>query len=544
MVLCARRGAAPRARRPVLAPARPAPLVILLLSSSSSLLLLLLLLLHSFVAAPAYAAELDGTSGWNSQEIPGEYGASAPNGKYSLQPSSPSVVAYQYVIVVGVFAVIAVLVPLHAILPQAGRLVWHTLALIAALASGIAAIIGATFASSLDPSNGTIWQSIPTAALMLFLAFLIQVQVVGGWHVVRLRARARGRILLTILEDGHWRDDVSADEYARLVAASGLSSNLLRFGAEPDQDAAVVSILPTMKRWARTTGSGSSGKFDVAAGASGMFEGHADLSGRLHTRHEPSGLVILGSVRYASLWLEDLLNAVRNQSRSSLAYVHHVCIFLWWVGMMAGALSKTGFNAVKDAPDLSAGVKNLRTSGIWIEALLLVIGMYAFPYTRSIARYGTRIWPRMALLGFQTLASFSVGVAMLAVVRQESRNQNLIAYAVSLMVAATACALWCIFSVEAYRHAIRILLSRNPLVDRKATAFIAAVITRPRQGYQGNTPVLRWGDLDETGHAALEVVLDHNVEVPIEDAIEERLFDDEAGVEWRQLESAAKHRVF
>jgi hypothetical protein len=485
-------------------------------------------------------------------EDPNEYGpapspvanAAVGTKKYALNPKSPSVIAYQYVIVVGVFAVIAVLVPVHALLPQAGRVVWHTMALVAALASGIAAIVGATFAHDLDPAGGTIWQSIPTAVLMLFLAFLIQIQVVGGWHVVRLRSRARGRVLLSVLEDRHWRDEVSGEEYSRLVAATGLGSVILRFGAETDQDAAVVAVLSTMRHFAAAQKPSVGRRQDHPVTISELVGGPADPTGRTHTRHEPFGLVLLGGVRYSHLWLEELLDAIRRQPRASLANLHHVCIVLWWAGMMLGALSKTGFNARKDPVGMSQAVKNLRTSGIWIEALLLVMGMYVFPYTRSIARYGARIFPRLALLLFQTVASFGVGLAMIIAVRQENRNQNLIAYAISLMVASTACALWCLVAVVAYQRAIRILLSTNPAIQRKATAYIAAVVTRPRHGYQGNMPVLRWGDIDRSGMAALEVPLDHNVEMPVDDAVEDRLVDNEAGVEWRMLESAAKTRLF
>jgi hypothetical protein len=483
--------------------------------------------------------------------------AAGDDASQPLTQESRQVIVYQYFIVAGVIAMIAVLVPLHALLPHNGRVLWHAVALVAALASGISSIIGATFANRIQPNNGTLWQTVGTAVFMLFLAFLIQVQVVGGWNLIRQRARLPGRIVLATLEGHHWRDNVSAEQYENLVTTSGVGRNLLRFGSEPDQDAAVSAALLTLRRWAAAsseTTSTASGRSSVSSGRSrGERElvdddvrgddvvcAPADLTGRSYPLHEPNGLVLLGSVSHAPLWLEVLLESIRRQPRSSLALAHHACVVLWWVGMICGALSKTGFNARADAWDMRQSVRNLRTAGIWIQTVLLVIGMYAFPYTRSIARYGTRVWPRMAVLVTQSVASFAIGIALLVVVHERKRNQNLIAYAVALMASATACALWCLVSVNAYQQAIRLLLGRSPMYKRNAMAFLTAIVTRPRHGYQGNTPVLRWGDLDNTGHAALEVPLEKEVEASFDEGLEDRLMDDDAGSEWRSLEAAAK----
>jgi hypothetical protein len=460
------------------------------------------------------------------------------SGETTLTVNSSAVVAYQYVIAAGVIPVVAAIVPLHALLPHTGRIVWHTVAFITALASGIAAIIGATLAHRIKPYAGTLWQAIPTAVLMLSLALLIQIQVIGGWNILRLRARARGRILIATLRERHWRDNVSTEEYARIIVAAGLRSRLLRFGSEPDQDAAVVAVLPTMRRWMAASHSG--GEFAGAVGGDEVMMGLADPSGRMHPRHEPSGLALLGSVRYASLWLEDLLHAVRRQPRSAHAIVHNVCVILWWLGMISGALSKTGFNARTDPGNMSRGVKNLRTAGIWLQAFLLVIGIYIFPYTRAMGRYGTRFWPRAVVLIIQTASSLGIGVPMLVFVREVKLNHNLIAYAVALMIAATACAMWCLVSVTAHQEAVRILLARDATRNRNSTAYIAAIVTRPRHGYQGNAPVLRWGELDRHGRAALEISLEKEVDMSVDGAMDELVLENEAGLEWNKLESAAR----
>jgi hypothetical protein len=490
---------------------------------------LVLLLLALFVHTPVYGAD-------------GIHTDAISSGESTLTVNSTQVRAYQYVIAAGVVPVVAAIVPLHAFLPHNGRIIWHTVAFITALASGIAAIIGATYAHRIKPYTGTLWQAIPTAVLMLSLAFLIQIQVVGGWNILRLRARARGRVLIATLRDRHWRDNVSAEEYARIIVASGLKSKILRFGSEPDQDAAVVAVLPTMRRWMAASHSG--GEHEGAVGGDDVVSGPADPSGRLHPRHEPSGLALLGSVRYASLWLEDLLNAVRRQPRNAHAIVHNVCVILWWLGMISGALSKTGFNARTDPGNMSKGVKNLRTAGIWLQAFLLVIGIYLFPYTRAMGRYGTRVWPRAAVLIVQTASSLGIGVPMLVLVREVKLNHNLIAYALALMVAATACAMWCLVSVTAHQEAVRMLLARDATRNRESTAYIAAIVTRPRHGYQSNVPVLRWGELDRSGRAALEISVEKEVELSVDEVIDERLQENEVGLEWNKLESAARPRVF
>jgi hypothetical protein len=492
--------------------------------------LLLLLLLCVVAGVHGYDGSVEGYESGG--------GGHSSYDEYQNEPSR--VIAYKYVIDVGFIAVIAALVPLHALLSQKGRLMWHSIALLSTLVSATAAIVGATFNAGRLDQNGYMWRTIPTAIFMIMLALLIQIQVVGGWHILRHHARARTRVILATVSDRQWREDISVEDYTRLVAASSLGNNILRFSAEPDQDAAVVAVLPIMRRWEAASTPGS-GEFDGVVGGDEVVCSDTDPYGRVNRRHEPVGVVFLGSVRYSELWLEELLTAIRRQPRAVLAMLHHICIFIWLAGMVFGALSKTGYNAPANGTvHLSPGVVRLREVGMWIQAVLLVIGIYAFPYTRSIARYGTRIWPRMVLLLAQTAVSIGIGVAMVATIRESKSNQNLIAFAIALVLCSTACAAWCLVSVNAYQQAIRILLARNPLRNQKATAFIAAIVTRPRHGYRGNVPVLCWGDRDQKGHAALEVLLEHEIEVPINDGIEERILDNAAGAEWRLLESAAK----
>jgi hypothetical protein len=244
-----------------------------------------------------------------------------------------------------------------------------------------------------------------------------------------------------------------------------------------------------------------------------------------------------------TIWLEDLLNAVRRQPRATLAMLHHVCVLLWLAGMIFGALSKTGYNAPSSGEvDLSAGIKRLREVGMWVQAILLVIAIYGFPYTRGISRYGTRVWPRAALLFSQTFISLGIGIAMVALIKENKPNQNLIAFAVALAICSIACAVWCLISVSAYQQAINILLARNPLRNQKATAFIAAIVTRPRHGYRGNIPVLCWGDRDRKGHAALEVLLEAETDMADVDGINERVLDNAGDAEWHMLASAARSK--
>lgn len=458
---------------------------------------------------------------------------------YARDPTRVQSLVYNYLISIGCIALVAVMVPLHTLFhSSSARFAWLAIALFCATLSGVAACVGAGL-------GGILWQAIPTGVFMLFLALLILLQIVGGWHVLRQRARAPGRVKVAVLEDRHWRDDVSKDEYARLISSSGVSGRALRLGSEPDQDA-VATALFTMGARGR-----SSGPKHVTDPSSVENYATAEL---LHgqnavptlnvpshrTRHEPSGLVLLGGVKYAQLWLDLLVEALRRQNRWHLVLLHHLCMVVWWLGMFLGALNKTGIYT-----DKTGGSLDLRTGGIWIQALLLLFAVYLLPYTRGVVRFGSRVWPRVILLIAQAAISLALGICMIIFGREKASKGTNIAYAISLLIAATAAALWSIASVCAYQIVVQRLIA-SPATDenRKTRAYLAALITRPRHGYQGTAPVMRWGEVDRRGYAALEVSLDEDIEASSEgvNPLQDTVQDTEASHEWTLLNAAANRR--
>lgn len=443
----------------------------------------------------------------------------------ALDPNAPNVLAYNYLISVGTIALVAVYLPLHAVAGSAfGRFVWLSLGMFCAVVSASAAFWGASL-------GGVLWQSVPTGIFMLFLALLIALQIAGGWHVVQQRARAPGRISLTILEDRHWKGDVSKEEYNRLVSMSTVSARLLRAGSEADHDAVAVVLARMLRR-----------PWSLARAALGPVETDTDAAKFLHMRHEPNGLVLLGSIKYAPLWLKELMGALQKQPRTSLATFHHICVAVWWIGMLLGALAKTGFIPVTTT---SVRSEDLRTAGIWLQALLQLIAVYAFPYMRNVVRYGMNVGLRLIVMSSMAIVSLVIGVTSLIFAREDSRKGNLIAYAFALLLAATAASAWSIISVTSYRAAVRYLLARpseDEQAGRRLTAYLAALITRPRHGYRGTSPVLRWGDMQPDGRAALEIPVDSDRDNLSSEGPDDRTFDAEAGAQWNMLEAAAGRR--
>lgn len=451
-----------------------------------------------------------------------------------LDETSAEARAYNYVIAIGCLALVAVYVPAHVVFGARGRIVWLGLGLATGAISAVAAIVGAAI-------GGTLWQVLPTAIFMLFLSILILLQILGGWHVLRQQARAPGRISASILEERHWRADVSRDEYARLVAASNIGLNpLLPLASQADQDAVAVAVYTKLKTSEKNLAAAAIEPTNLGGVGTNPnnIEGARSVA---RPRHEPIGLIILGSVRLASVWLEQLLDrlAADRGRRNKVSIFHHVCMAVWWLGMLLGALAKTGF-----MPDENGGSDNLRTSGIWIQALLLLIAVYGFPYSRSIVRYGARMQFRSALLALQAIVSFVIGVVSIALAREPIRDGNLIAYAISLMIAATAAAVWSSVAVLSYAKVVTYILSRRSIeetVGRRFTAYVAALLTRPRHGYDARgQPTLQWGDADKNGQAPLIVHVDPNEGDVTSDGVDDRVMTQEAGAEWAMLEQAAR----
>lgn len=444
-------------------------------------------------------------------------------------------ITYNYIISVGCIALVAVMVPIHVLFhSSSARFAWLALALVCAALSGVAACVGAGLGAIL-------WQAIPTGVFMIFLALLILLQIVGGWHVLRQRARAPGRVKVAVLEDRHWRDDVSKDEYARLVAQSGVSIRALRLGAEPDQDAVAAALVGMRPRNnTRRKNDFPSDNRNPAEFSNSQVAAVPGLSLSQRARHEPSGLVMLGGIKYARLWLDLILEALRRQNRWHLVILHHACMVTWWTGMFLGAFNKTGIYK-----DTSGGNMNLRTGGIWIQALLLLLAVYLLPYTRAIVRFGSRVWPRALLLVAQAAISLALGICMVVFGREKESDGNNIAYAVSLLIAATAAALWSIVAVCSYQTVVQRLVSL-PANDEnhKVRAYMTALVTRPRHGYQGSAPVMRWGEVDRKGFAALEVSLDEDIEASSEGVTvaDDTIPDTEAHREWNLLHAAANRR--
>jgi hypothetical protein len=348
-----------------------------------------------------------------------------------------------------------------------------------------------------------------------------------------------------VLEDGRWRGDCSKEEWSRMVGRAGIGRQLLLLGGEGDQDAVAVGLL-RRKVWVADAEDGGGG------GGAGEVKG-AD-------RHEPIGLALLGLGKYAGLWMPPLCDALRGSEarRRKLAAVHHAGVLVWLAGMAGGALAKTGFwsshaVAVRAGKQVLGGSDKLRTGGIWIQTVLLLLAVFALPYTRGLVRFGVRIWGRLALLWAQAGVSLGLGVASVIWAREKDINGNSVAYAASLMIAAVAAAAWSVVTVAAHGAGVRRVLAGEGAAAEdggaRRRAYLTGLVTRPRHGYAGKSPVVRWGDLGRDGRAALEVVLERETDVSsdgrgAEKIEDEGIQDEEAQQEWNVLENVANRRTF
>lgn len=521
--------------------------------------------------------------------------------------------AYNYIIAVGCFALVAVYIPLTAVLTsRRARNTFQILALLAALASSVASFVGAVL-------GGTLWQTLPTGVFMLFLAALVGVRFAGGWHVVRQRARAPNRIRLSILEDRHWRADVSKDEYARLVANAGVTREMVILGAESDQDAVAIGLI-RKGLWKSLSDQSGGARLDAGAGsngagrtggapnanppgqagltqdaahtqigalngdsdksyASGASRGTLRLAGRsvpFIDRHEPNGLLLIGAIKHAGIWMNPLLDALRASipKARQLVLAHDVAMAMWWAGMALGALAKTGFTGEMGEFSGSTG---LRDGGIWLQTVLLLLAIFTLPYTRAVSRYGVRVVKRLMVAFSQGVLSLGLGIAMIIAAREKDIDGNLVAYAGGLLLAASAATIWSFLAMHTHLSVLQRLVTEGsgmrrsvpkggglrgdveggravagrssdapaPLsLQQKRTAYLAALATRPRHGYTtGQNPIISWGEAGPGGRAPLEVIVEYDEDVSTEDP-DPATHDAEAGHEWAILEGAARKKRF
>lgn len=450
---------------------------------------------------------------------------------------------YNYVIVVGVLALIAVLVPLHSILrSQKARKIYRSAAITSAIVGSSACFAGAAM-------GGVLWQSLPTGVFLLFLGATVGLRVVGGFDIVRkgvrlsqssLTEKRRDQSIISsaYVHNGQWRSEMSEMEWESRAAGAGLSRGLLLLGGEKDQDAVAVGLL-RKKLW-------EVGEDDSLTGMASPVE--------LVDRHETRGVAILGLVPYGSRWMAPLLNLLAKDSsrRRRVAAFHHFAMFLWLAGMLCGTVAKTGWWPA-EAPDHFVGPNILRVMGIWLESLLLFVAIFALPYSRGCVRLGARASGRLISIYIQATASVSIGVSLLVCGREEEVDGNNLAYAVALAAASVAAAAWSVLSVWAYGACVEMLLRGRADGEETAgnevplRAYLAALITRPRYGYLDSKPAARWGDVDQNGRAGLEVQLElesrRDLSLKSFEHMEiETELEESASAEWNMLERESRKK--
>lgn len=440
---------------------------------------------------------------------------------------------YNYLIALGAVGLVAVYVPLHTVLhTPRSRTGYRATAIFFALLASTACFVGAAL-------GGTLWQTLPTGVFLLFLVAIVALRVAGGWGAVRQRARAPGRFLVGVVDEGYWRDDVSKEEWMRLAEKSGAAKSLLLMGSETDQDAVAVGLMAE-SRW-----------------KSGGGEGVGDEVPSVD-RHEAPGLAMLGLVRYRGMWMTPLLQKIREEGplRAKLAALHHAGVFLWFLGNLMGGFAKTGWWAghfvIEDGKRVYNGSQELRVGGIWVQSILLLIAVYALPYTRGVVRVGMTASGRLSLMWAQAILSLIIGVCSVLWAREGKVVGTNVAYGFSLAISAAAAAVWSVISVSAYGMGVKRLMhgdDDNIVEDGEAgfaarrRAYIACLLTRPRSGYIGKAPVARWGDGGKKG-SRLEVVLQSDEVVSSEGELAgaAELEDVPLSAEWEVLENAAKRK--
>lgn len=419
---------------------------------------------------------------------------------------------YNYCIATGCIALIAVYVPLHAILPSPGLCAaYRVCAIFFALLSAASCFAGAAL-------GGKLWQTLPTGVLLLLLAATIAIRVAGGWHSVAHRIGETKRLMAAVIEDKHWSEDVSRAEWSHMAERTGLGVRGLLLGGESDQDTVAVGLLRN-RLW----------------GEPGAYErGPEAVSSQ--DRNEPKGLAFLGLVAHRAKWMGPLLEGLKFTSEKRMIYtwLHHAGVLVWLAGLVCGAIAKTGWwpglaevKVVGQKAD-SLGGDELRVFGIWMQAILLLTTVFALPYTRGVARIGVDVRGRMVVLWGQALASLALGVASITWARELKVVETSVAYARTLVLSGFVATAWSIISVNAYGTGVKKLLrvagemekttpeiteeGFGPLAGTpgRRLAYLACLLTRPRPGHNGEFPVVRWGDEGMTRRKGrvLEVVLE------------------------------------
>lgn len=440
-----------------------------------------------------------------------------------LNPSEAR--AYNYLIALGCLALVAIYVPLTVLQRSRARTACYIGALAAALVSVAASLAGAAL-------GGPKWQTLPTAAFMALVAGVVGLRAVGGRRLLEKRKGASNLELVSVASvdaSGRWVPETPRATSADMVSAAGVRSDHLRAGGQVDRDAAAVSVIGWRSLWKPT---------DADRGECM----HATVTAE---PYEPAGHAILASVATKDSWMPPLIGALSQSegSRRMHALIHAVLIGLWWLGMGLGALAKTGLMPVAGTVDVAWGNDTLRTFAIWLQTLLLIFAVFSFPLTRSVVRFeASKVVHALAVS--ESVLSLGMGGAALVWGREAEANGNLVAYAASLMVAATAAAVWSVIAVFAYVIAVRRIVAgwTEGRGDARVLAYLAAVVTRPRYGYVRGRPALLWGRPGKDGKAPLAAVVD----APGSGAISEDFQEDaaeknpEAGTEWAQLEAAVQ----
>lgn len=444
-------------------------------------------------------------------------------GAHGRELSASEARTYNYLIALGCLALVAIYVPLTVLRRSSARTACYLGALVAAMISVAACLAGVAL-------GGPKWQTLPTAAFMTLVAGVVGLRAVGGRRRLEKRKGAANFELVSIASvdaSGRWVPETPRETFAEMVAAAGLRWEHLKAGEQQDRDAAAVSAIGWRSLWNPTDA-----KKDEATEVTVKAD-----------PYEPAGHAILASVASKDSWMPPLIGVLSQgeRSRRMHAVIHTVLVGLWWLGMGLGALAKTGFVSVGGTVDDAWGNDTIRSFAIWIQTVLLIFAVFSFPLTRRVVRFEeSKVLHALAI--FETALSLGMGVASLIWGREGEVNGNLVAYAVSLMVAATAAAVWSAIAVFAYVLAVRRIVAgwTEGRGDARVHAYLAAVVTRPRHGYILGRPALLWGRPGKDGNAPLAAVLDAPGSTALsadfqEDVAEQ---DPEAGAEWAQLEAA------
>lgn len=406
---------------------------------------------------------------------------------------------YNYLIAPGCLALVWLFVPLTVIRRSSVRTACYIAALAAGMISVFACLAGVVL-------GGPKWQTLPTAAFIMLVVGRVGLRG-GGRRLLKRTKEAEdsGTIpVASVDSSGRWVPETPREIVVEMVAAAGLHRDHLRAGDLPDIDAAAVSALVWRSLWKPNKQNDADAE-DIED-AEQLIEPEP---------YEAPGSAILASVGIRDAWVPLLVVALSESKRASgmHAALHIVFAALWWVGMVLSAMAKTGFLRMGMTMDGEVGGNaSIRTGGIWLQTLLLVLAVFSFPRTRRVVRFEEKK-SLHAFAALEAVMSLGMGAVSFVWGREQNVNGNNVAYAVSLVVAATSAALWSAIAVCAYVAAVRRVESSwtRGGDDGRVLAYMAAVVTRPRHGYVQGRAALLWGRPGPDGTAPLAVVLDAGV---------------------------------